>query len=1086
MLQASFRSLESALARLLICLVVHGGAVIAADYEREIKPVLEEKCYACHGALQQAGGLRVDTAAALIRGGDSGETIEPGDPDASLLIGVLTGEAGFQMPPAGEGSPLSDDQLQTVRAWIRAGAKHPIDETPQQDPASWWSYQPLRRPEVPEAEPQWCRNPIDQFVAAKRNELGLPYTGEADKQVWLRRVHLDLIGIPPSRQEQLDFIRDDSPLAHERVVDDLLSRPQYGERWGRHWMDIWRYSDWYGSRGINEIRYSQRHIWRWRDWIIRSLNHDKGYDRMIHEMLAGDEIGNGDPSIMAATGFLGRNWYKFDRDAWLFETVERTSEAFLGLTMRCARCHDHKFDPITQHDYYRFRAIFEPHDVRTDPLSALAPREKDATLGEVLSDGIATVYDKTLDAVTYRLERGDSRHPDKSIAIQPGVPTSLGGDFDVQPIVLPAATWYPALRPSVRQSLLEQAEQQMQASQERLRMATAALVQAGIALEQHQDSNADDLDVAPLLTDDFHEAQPQQWEVVSGDWQYRDGHLVQATVTNFATMVSQQAIRGDFRVRLRYRPLAPGRYRSVGFSFDWVDTGNSQDVYTSTGDEKQSVQAFHRIDGQPFYPASGIVPTELAVGELSLLEASVRGSRLAIDLNGKRMLDYTLPVPRREGRFAIWVHDGVAEFHELEIQPLPVSRETLASKLEDARRNQAIADAEHDLAIAERNSLELRLAADSSRYEHSLSTNGESWMRQALAAERDAAVCKAKLAVVKSAGASSQDQSKAAKALNDALAAAQHPEGDFSSVGTRYPSTSSGRRTALARWLTSPQHPRTARIAVNHMWNRHFGVPLVDTTENFGLNGRTPTHPQLLDWLACELVASDWSMKRLHKLMVLSATYRMASSWPAPSAIAAGRESAMAVDQQNRYYWRMNSRRMEAEVVRDATLHLSGKLDLAMGGAELDESNGESIARRSLYFRNTPNENMLLLDVFDIADPNACYRRKESIIPQQSLAMMNSGLVQDAAKTLARSLAAEADFVGVAFETVLSRPPREDERRRCEAFLLEHAALVREQTDERFTEGGTAKLTPATDPLDRAHENLVHVLLLHHDFVTIR
>ena len=247
----------------------------------------------------------MDTGASLIRGGDSGSPIDLIQPEASLLYQVITGDAGFQMPPENEGAPLTKDQRDLVLRWIRQGAKFPTGEEPQKDPLQWWSYRPITRPTIPQHENQaWNENPIDALIHAKRLELKLPHVSPASKSTWLRRVYIDLIGLPPTVTELNSFLNDDSSAAYERVVDDLLSRPQYGERWGRHWMDIWRYSDWYGSRAINEIRYSQRHIWRWRDWIVNSLNDDKGYDRMIQEMLAADELAGHDKDTVVATGYL--------------------------------------------------------------------------------------------------------------------------------------------------------------------------------------------------------------------------------------------------------------------------------------------------------------------------------------------------------------------------------------------------------------------------------------------------------------------------------------------------------------------------------------------------------------------------------------------------------------------------------------------------------------------------------------------------------------------------------------------------------------------------------------------------------------
>jgi hypothetical protein len=1060
----------------------------AVDYLRDVKPLFAQKCYACHGAFKQQAGLRLDTAAALKRGGDSGSPIEPGKPDDSLLIDVLTGDAGFRMPPENEGAPLTEQELELIRQWIASGAEAPEAEEPQSDPATWWSYQPIVRPIVPPLpDDSWCRSPIDAFVAAQRQQRQLPHAGEAPKAVWLRRVYLDLIGLPPTRAELQRFLADDSNDAFETVVDDLLSRPQYGERWGRHWMDVWRYSDWYGSRGINEIRYSQRHIWRWRDWIINSLNGDKGYHQMVREMLAADELAGDDPSLLPATGYLGRNWYKFDRNVWMFETVERTGEAFLGLTLRCCRCHDHKFDPVSQEEYFRFRAFFEPHQVRTDPLSAFSSTQKDATLGEVLTDGIALVYDKDLDAPTYRFERGDSRYPDKSKLLEPGVPAALGGEtVHVTAIDLPAEAWYPALRSSLRATLVEKAQQGVTAAQQKLQESEAAAVAAQKKWQTARDApQPASAEPQVFLHDDFSAARPDVWTTISGNWVYENNRLIQKAVASFATIVTRENHPSDFKVRLRYRPLEPGTYRSIGFSFDYQDQGNSQDVYTSTNDQRQSVQAFHRMDGQQVYPQAGIVYTELKLNEETTLDVDVLGSRLTIDVNGERKLEYPLPVPRRDGKLALWVHQGSAEFLELKITGQTDSLETLERRAREAQRAVALARADLELAGAEKNSVESRLAASVAAYLESDAERASQLACEASAADQRVAVIKAEIELARLDGDSETDAGKEAyaaarKALDAARQAAEKPGESFAPVGEQYPKSSTGRRAALAAWIASPSNPRTARVAANHLWARHFGQPLVATPENFGLNGRKPSHPELLDWLAAELIANDWQMKPLHRQIVLSSTYRMSSS-------AANLSSAAEQDPVNIYLWRMNSRRMEAEAVRDSTLYLAGRLDLTLGGPEIPETEGESVLRRSLYFRNTPNEKMLMLEVFDVADPNSCYRRKESVIPHQSLAMMNSGLTLDHAKIIAEQLAADDnDFVTAAFETLLARAPTRQEEELCRKFLADQVAAAEGGAVESFPGGGSAKRSPSSDPQQRARENLVHVLLMHNDFVTVR
>ncbi|MEO8497786.1 MAG: DUF1553 domain-containing protein, partial [Planctomycetota bacterium] len=760
----------------------------------------------------------------------------------------------------------------------------------------------------------------------------------------------------------------------------------------------------------------------------------------------------------------------------MFETVERTGEAFLGLTLRCCRCHDHKFDPITQEEYYRFRAFFEPHHVRTDPISALASMQKDATLGQVLTDGIALVYDKEPEAPTYRFERGDNRYPDKSKPLAPGVPAALGGDeLQVVAIDLPPEAWYPMLRPGVRETLIDKAQQEVATAETKLRECEAAVVTARVTLEAASSAATT---AAPepriFLLDDFAKAKPDVWKTVSGTWEYQNGKLVETAVTGFATIVTKDNHPSDFKVHLRYRPLAPGSYRSIGLSFDYQDQGNSQDVYTSTNDTRQSVQAFHRVGGQQAYPQAGIVQTELKVGEEATLDVVVRGQQLTIDLNGKRKLDYTMPVKRRDGKFALWVHEGSAEFLELQITQDGESIETLQRRAADADRAVASAKAELEVARAEKQSTESRVAASAAAHLDGDAGRATQLARQASAAEQRVAVLRAEIELTKlegnnATGAAEKEIAAAREKLNAARKTAETPTETFTPLGEQFPKTSTGRRAALAAWIASPSNPRTARVAVNHLWGRHFGTPLVATTENFGLNGRQPTHPELLDWLAVELIANDWSMKPLHRQIVLSSTYRMSSR-------AMGAEAALAEDPENLQLWRMNSRRMEAEVVRDSTLYLADRLNMQFGGAEIPETDGESVLRRSMYFRNTPNEKMSMLEIFDVADPNSCYRRKESVVPHQSLAMMNSGLTIDHARIIAEQLTATGgDFISAAFETVLARSPTDAEAERCQNFLAEQVSGFGDPAVESFASGGSAKRSPASDPHIRARENLVHV-----------
>ena len=426
-----------------------------ADYLAKVKPVLKEHCYSCHGALKQAGGLRLDTGRALRQGGDSGPAVVPGRPEESPLIErIAETDADARMPF--EAPALAPSKVAALRDWVAAGAPSPEGEEPERSPKDHWSFRPLVRPSVPRTiGGAWAINPIDHFVAAGHERHGLSPRPPTDRATLLRRVSLDLVGLPPTRDELHAFLADEGVDAYERAVDRLLASPRYGERWGRHWMDIWRYSDWFGRRMVPDVWNSAPQIWRWRDWIVRSLNEDKGYDRMIEEMLAADEIAPGDDEAAVATGYLVRNWYALNPNQWMRENVEHTAKAFLALTFNCAHCHDHKYDPIRQDDYFRLRAFFEPIGIRQDRLAGEADpgpfqEYEYSVLRKIVRLGSVRIFDKTPEAPTWFYTGGDERNRVKERGtIAPGVPAFLGEPPPIRPVDLPPPAFYPGLRPAI-------------------------------------------------------------------------------------------------------------------------------------------------------------------------------------------------------------------------------------------------------------------------------------------------------------------------------------------------------------------------------------------------------------------------------------------------------------------------------------------------------------------------------------------------------------------------------------------------------------------------------------------------------------
>lgn len=871
------------------------------DYLRDIKPILKERCFACHGALQQKSGLRLDTAALMQKGGDGGPAIAPGNvTDSPLVERIASPDPALRMPA--EGKPLTVEQIELIQSWIQQGAKAPDDEPPEPDPREHWAFKVPVRPDAPKIRnPKLeIRNEIDAFVSAKLESADIEPRPAAEKHILLRRVYLDLIGLPPTREELLAFLADDSPTAYEAIVDRLLRDPRHGERWARHWMDIWRYSDWYGRRHVPDVWNSAPQIWRWRDWIVRSLNADHGYDRMIREMLAADEVCPEDDDAVVATGYLIRNWYALNPNDWMRSTVEHTGKAFLGLTFNCAHCHDHKYDPITQEDYFRLRAFFEPIYIRQDRVAGEADpgpfQDYDyGKLRKIQRLGVVRIFDKTPDAPTWFYTGGDERNRVKDRgSMSPAVPGFLAKSFSsITPIELPPRAWYPGLRPAIQATVLADARAAIHAA---------------------------------------------------------ESEIVSATTT------------------------------------------------TDTRSERLAAAAAKLI---------------AARAELVSVEARIAADR--------------------------------AKFGETPNADVAALART-ASRIErEAALRKAEADVlahESALAIAES-----KPTTDANR--------------------------------VKEIDAANKQLATSRPALDKARVAAADTNSEaYSPLSPIYPKTSTGRRKALAEWITHRSNPLTARVAVNHIWSHHFHAPLVSSVIDFGRNGAKPTHPELLDWLAVEFMDSGWSMKYLHRLIVTSAAYRRASSvgWDSiPTSFAAsaslnpqnGRDGIPAYerDPENKLLCRMNAGRMEAEVVRDSVLYVADKLDPKVGGQELENSEALTTFRRSLYYAVYPEQGgkSQLGELFDGPDALDCYRRTRSVIPQQALALTNSELIHRLSAALAESTTESTTegFIIAAFERILSRTPTASEINACSQFLTE----------------------PANS---RQRESLIRALLNHNDFVTIR
>lgn len=1088
----------------LVLLPARLDAAETVDYLRDIKPVLKQRCFACHGSLKQKAKLRLDAAALLRKGGRHGPAIEPGNAKGSLLIERLSDpEESTRMPP--QGKPLTEKQIALLKAWIEKGAPAPPGEKPEEDPRAHWAFQKPVRPALPIGANGG--NAIDAFLTAARARQGVTASRPTDRPTLLRRVYLDLIGLPPSREQLHAFLADTAPDAYEKVVERLLASPQYGERWGRHWMDIWRYSDWWGLGA--EVRNSQKHIWHWRDWILSSLNADKGYDQMLREMLAADELYPNDLDRLRATGFLARQYFKFNRNSWLEETVEHTSKAFLGLTMNCAKCHDHKFDPISQIDYYRFRAFFEPYQVRTDEVPGETDFEK---------DGIPRAFDCNLDASTYRFVRGDEKQPMKNRPLTPGLPRLLSfGSLDIHSVALPPEAHAPGLRSFVLVDHLRAAEKQIEAARNALAQARKTLAEAERLASKAAPTSGTKQAIASgkgevLLSDRFAGPRPEAWETGPGNWKHEGGKLLQQLEGETRSVLRMRRMPPtDFQARFKFAITGGEPWRSVGICFD-TEGDNEVLVYASAYAAGPKVQIAYKQGGNYIYPSGAMQARSIKLNEPIELTVRVRGPLLNVAINGEHVLAYRLPLVRRAGSLQLITFAAKAEFLAFELSTLPAATRLVDAgappapapkrplTVEQARA--AVVLAEKTLAAAQAQPIALRAcaAADRARYHSPPESNARELAQHAARADRTAALARAEVTLARAEidllqadPTKKSETEKKRKAAHDAVIAARKAldspgetytslrgslktlESNMESEASRsrpFPTTSTGRRSALAHWLTDRRHPLTARVAVNHVWARHFGSPLVATVFDFGRKGAAPTHPQLLDWLAIEFMENGWSLKRLHRLLVTSDAYRLTSS-------SAGSDPATRTsDPQNRFCWRMNPIRMEAQVVRDSLLHLAGDLDPTMGGPPLDPVRDEASRRRSLYFVHSHNDHHRFLAMFDDASVLECYRRADSIVPQQALALSNSRLALAMAGRINGRLheglgsGSDRDFVRAAFETVLCGEPTAAEQQECEQTLARLTALLKKQG--------------RMDAVRRARGHLIQALVNHNDFITIR
>jgi hypothetical protein len=998
-----------AIASVLVAYAVRGEEPRKLDYGRDVRPILSENCFHCHGqdSKKRMAGLRLDTFDGAAERRSGKQPLVAGRPEASEVFQRVTAQnPARRMPPVSSNRTLTAEQIATLKRWIEEGAAY----------TNHWAFQPPKRPMLPvKADARWAKQPMDAFVSARLVEENLRPSSPAPPWKWLRRVSLDLTGLPPTPAEIDDFTEDlerRGEGAYAAVVDRLMASPRYGERMAMDWLDVARYAD---THGFNND--AARSMWRWRDWVIANFNANLPYDRFLTEQLAGDLLPNATLDQLIATGY-GRNHVinseggiieEEYRVEYVADRVRTLGMSWLGLTLECARCHDHKYDPITQRDYYRFFAFFnnvpelgeDGRVANAVPLVAAPTASQQARMREIESE---------IAPLETRLQKRARQW--KWSASQEGRALRLGSA-----IKLPGE---PALRLDCESAKDFEKGPEAQAPLVQ-GIAGNACVPSTISPKPRTANKVPlskrrpftwtawvrpspaDFDAALLSTIEF-DTSPAATTYGRGiEFRLKAGELEFAYSDRFPAY--------SVRVRSDGARITPEQWRHLTLVYE----GASKDAVRA---EPAWIRIF--VDGIE-------VPTRILNEGLSVPEAkNDKASPIAFRI-GWDSAPKSAQFGGRLDEVAFWTSrltdpEVEAVFRSRAI-PYAVlrHREGAASAVETGWIREALLGESKDDA------------ADRRRL-------------HALRAELFAIQRNAPTVMV-------MEEMRDARATHILLRGAYNAPGEKVDAGVPeallgpWPESAPNNRLGLAQWLTNPKHPLTARVVVNRFWQQLFGAGLVKTSDNFGFQGEWPSHPELLDWLAVEFVESGWDVKSLLRQIVLSATYRQDSAAPA---------DAYAKDPENRLLARGPRFRLPAEIIRDQALAVSGLLANRVGGPSVFpyqvpdlykgivvaadypgtryvESEGEDLYRRSLYTfwkRTIPHPAMT---VFDAPDREFCIvRRSTTNTPLQSLTLLNDPIYVEAARKLAERAIREGGHgndgrIAFAFRLSTGRMPDNEE-----------------------------------------------------------
>ncbi len=979
----------------LIVVTASGGLTAAEpaapiDFSRDVQPILSNHCWSCHGRDDGAreAGLRLDrrdTAVAPLKNGQT--AIVPGDPGKSAIITRIEAHDDSLMPPLEFGKPLSEKQRATLKQWIAEGAPY----------AQHWAFVPPQRPSLPDVkQTAWPRNAIDRFVLHRLETAGLSPSVEVERSSWLRRVTLDLTGLPPTLVERQAFLNDQTTEAYETVVDRLLKSPRHAERMAMHWLDAARYAD---TNGYNNDEF--RTLWPWRDWVIDAFARNMPYDRFLTEQLAGDLLPDATLSQKVATGFNRNHVLTTEggiieeeyRVEYVADRVHTTATVFLALSLQCARCHDHKYDPFSQRDYYRFAAFFDNIPDKVVPYSqgrmaepllkvpSAAQQEAQRRL-EARKDELAASLKARANDIDADLARWEASLTPEQIA--KAGPVGLVAHFPLDETG--GTTVVNAIAPD-----------------------QIASVQGKFSSVEGKLGTALDFDgttfIAAGETGAFESDQPCSFAA----WIY-------PTSTQPSTVLSKM---DEANAHRGYDVILEGGKVCSHFVHHWPD------------------KAFKVMSKNPVSPHAWhhVVITYDGSRKASGMKIYVDGQPQEFDATTNNALDGTLATDKP---FHIGRRHASAPFAG-RIDDVRVYATTLsAEEAAQLAKGESLSGLKEILAIKTAQRTADQMARVKSYYLDQVDGPSKAWKTELADVPKKLAELDKTIPVTMVMGEMTP------RRPTHILKRGQYDQpGDAVQPGVlpAFPGlhAEAASRLDLAHWLTDPQHPLTARVAVNRWWEMLFGTGLVETAEDFGVQGALPTHPELLDWLAAELVAQKWSTRAVLKQIVLSATYRQSSH--ATRAI-------IEHDPHNRLLARGPRYRLPAETVRDNALAISGLLVDQVGGPSVKPYQpeglwedvsverrekyapdlGDGLYRRSMYTfwkRTCPPPGMA---AFDAPDRETCViRRARTNTPLQALVLLNDPTYVEASRKFAErvmlSATSPAERLETAFVLALCRSP---------------------------------------------------------------